>query len=69
MSKEAIRIGVRCSKCDHPIVTLPEDYHVAGLLTCPGCGETFELPDNAESLLGEMEEGLGRTTKASDGAN
>lgn len=66
MTKEARRIGIRCSKCDHPIVTLPEDYHFSGTLTCPGCGETFELPEKAESLLEKTEEGLGKTAKGSD---
>ena len=62
MTRETRRIGIKCSKCDHPIVTLPEDYHFSGTLTCPGCGEVFELPEDAESLLREPEKGFGKTS-------
>ena len=49
MTDDPHRIATRCSKCDHPIVTLPEDYHFTGIITCPGCGETFESPETVET--------------------
>jgi len=62
------RVGIRCLKCDHPIVTLPEDYHFSGTLTCPGCGEIFELPEKAESLVEKTEKGLRKTAKGPNGS-
>jgi uncharacterized Zn finger protein (UPF0148 family) len=53
MTKEPTSIDFRCSNCDHPLVTLPLDYHFSGPLICPGCGETFELPESVEDLLKE----------------
>ena len=68
MTEGSRRVGIRCSKCDHPIVTLPEDHHFSGTLTCPGCGEIFEIPETTESLLEKIEERLRKTAKGPNGS-
>ena len=60
MTEEHDRIRFTCPNCDHPIVTVPEDFHVAGNLICPGCGVTVEPPQAAESLLERTEKAFAK---------
>lgn len=48
------RIRFKCPNCDHPIVTVPEDYEIGGTLICPGCGAEVALPGE-KSLLEKAE--------------
>ena len=66
MSEERERIRFTCPNCDHPIVTVPEHYHLGGELICPGCGETVEPPEAAGSLLEKAEEAFATLFKHKD---
>ena len=54
------RIKVTCPKCDHPIVTVPLDYHFDSDLICPGCGETVVVAEARESLVDLAEKAVAR---------
>lgn len=62
MEKQAMngkpeRLSFRCPKCDHPVVTVPANYHIKEPLICPGCGEELEIPEGLlDAAEGEQEE-------------
>lgn len=66
MAEERGRIRFKCPNCDHPIVTVPEHYHLGGELICPGCGVTVEPPEATESLLEKAEEAFAAVFKKTD---
>ena len=66
MAEERERIGFKCPNCDHPIVTVPEDYHLGSELICPGCGVTVEPPEATESLLEKAEQAFATVFKNRD---
>ena len=69
MAEERDRIRFKCPNCDHPIVTVPEHYHLGGELICPGCGVTLEPPVAAESLLEKAEEAFASVFEKKDGGS
>ena len=66
MAEKRERIRFKCPSCDHPIITVPEHYHLGGELICPGCGQTVEPPEATESLLEQAEEAFASVFKNKD---
>ena len=60
MAEQKKRLSIKCPKCDHPIVTLPENYDLEQGLICPGCGVTVEPPSPFESLVERTEETIAK---------
>lgn len=60
MAKQSKRLSIKCPKCDHPIVTLPEDYNIEEELICPGCGVKVEPPSPFERLVEMTEETIAK---------
>jgi len=57
MNGKPERLSFRCPKCDHPVVTVPANYHIKEPLICPGCGEELEIPEGLlDAAEGEQEE-------------
>ena len=60
MAKQGKRIDIKCPKCDHPIVTLPEGYVLEEGLICPGCGVLVEPESPFEALVERTEETIAK---------